>query len=179
MCRHEEGPSHCRGLDDQYWGLAATKICTDERSTGTEYIRTEQWYAVNPGTGSDTITINWAGRPSSYGVGTFLGLSGVDPAAPIDAQGGGTGIGTTVSAVVTTVAANAWIADCAITKQNLGLTVGAGQTQRTNRIVGSVLDGMGVSTVNGKTSAGAETMDWTSAPADNFAISAASLKPAL
>jgi hypothetical protein len=74
-------------------GLAATKIRADERSTGTEYIRTEQWYAVNPVTGSDKITINWAGTPSSYGVGTFLGFSGVDPVAPIDAQGGGTGMG--------------------------------------------------------------------------------------
>jgi hypothetical protein len=37
---------------------------------------------------------------------------------------------------------------------------------------------MGVSTVNGKTPAGTETMDWTSL-SDNFAISAVSLKPAL
>ena len=37
---------------------------------------------------------------------------------------------------------------------------------------------MGGSTVNGKTPAGAETMDWTSLN-DNFAISAVSLKPAV
>ncbi len=159
-------------------GLAATKIRSDERNTGTEFIRTEQWYAVNPGTGSDLITINWAGKPSSYGVGTFLGFSGVDPVAPIDAQGGGTGIGTTASAFVTTVADKAWIADCAMTKQNLGFTIGAGQTLRTNRIITSSLDGMAVSTVDGKTPAGTEIMDWTSLN-DNFAISAVSLKPAV
>ena len=159
-------------------GLAATKIRSDERNTGTEYLRTEQWYVVNPGTGSRTITINWAGRPSSYGVGTFLGVSGVDPVAPIDAQGGGTGLGATASASVTTVANNAWIADCAMTKQNLGFTIGAGQTSRTNRLIAGSLDAMAVSTVNGKTSAGAEIMDWTTLIADNFAISAVSLKPA-
>lgn len=159
-------------------GLAATKIRSDERNTGTEYLRTEQWYAVNPGTGSRTITINWAGRPSSYGVGTFLGFSGVDPVAPIDAAGGRTGIGTTASASVTSVADKAWIADCAMTKQNLGSTIGAGQTSRTNRLITGLLDAMAVSTVNGKTAAGTEIMDSTTSIADNFAISAVSLKPA-
>jgi hypothetical protein len=76
------------------------------------------------------------------------------------------------------VADNAWIADCAITKQNNGLVIGAGQTSRTNRIIGSSLDGMGVSTVNGKTPAGTEIMDWTSLN-DHFALSAVSLKPAV
>ena len=125
-------------------GLAAIKIRSDERNTDTEYLRTEQWYTVNPGTGSRTITINWAGRPSSYGVGTFLGLSGVDPVAPIDAVGGGAGLGYTASASITTVANNAWIVDCAMTKQNFGFTIGAGQTSRTNRLLPGLLDAMAV-----------------------------------
>ena len=65
-----------------------------------------------------------------------------------------------------------------MTKQNLGFTIGAGQTSRTNRLIAGSLDAMAVSTVNGKTPAGTEIMDWTTSIADNFAISAVSLKPA-
>ncbi len=88
-----------------------------------------------------------------------------------DAQGGGTGSGTTAAASITTVADNAWIADCAMTKHNYGFTIGAGQTSRTNRLITGLVDAMAVSTVNGKTPAGTQIMDWTSR-SENFAISA-------
>ena len=40
------------------------------------------------------------------------------------------------------------------------------------------MDVVGVSTVNDKTPAGAETMDWTQVAAQNWVISAVSLRPA-
>jgi hypothetical protein len=53
-----------------------------------------------------------------------------------------------------------------------------GQTLRTHRTITGSLDAMAVSTVNGKTPAGTEIMDWTSLN-DHFALSAVSLKPAV
>jgi hypothetical protein len=160
-------------------GVALAKIRSDENATdGTLWIRTELWQLVAPAPGTQTVKITWAGIPSTYGVGTAISFFGVGQSIPIDAQAGGTGNGSTLSAVVTTVADNAWIADCALSKQNAGLTVGANQAVRANRIVSAAQDGVGSSTVNAKTPAGAETMDWTTAGGTEYwALSAISIQP--
>jgi hypothetical protein len=77
----------------------------------------------------------------------------------------------------TTVANHALITDCAIAQSD-PLTIGAGQTSRVNRTTTGTVDAVGVSTVNDKTPAGAETMDWTQLGSQNWAISAVSLRPA-
>ena len=96
---------------------------------------------------------------------------------PIEAHAGNGGTGTTLSTAITTVATHALITDCAMAQSD-PLTVGAGQTSRVNRTTTGTVDAVGVSTVNDKTPAGAETMDWTQVAAQNWAISAVALRPA-
>jgi len=155
-----------------------TKIRHDQQLNGVSW-RTELWYRVAPTVTTANLVVNWDGPPDqAIGV-TVILLSGVNQSTPLDAQSGASGTGTTASATITTVAANTWIVDSVIGRDDAGLTVGAGQTARTDRMLepSGVNDGAGVSTVNGKAVAGAETMDWTQASND-WAISAASFAPA-
>jgi hypothetical protein len=150
-----------------------------QNTTVAASFRTELWYLVNPGVGTNTIVVTWNGALSNYGVGSATSYFGVHQAAPIDAQAGGNGRGTILALSINTVAKHALITDCALGEANGGLTMRAGQTTRVNRLTTGTVDGVGVSIVNDKAEAGWETMDWTQAEALNWAMSAVSLRPAL
>jgi hypothetical protein len=158
-------------------GFPLTKVRADLRTNGGSSFGTELWYLVNPGIGAYTIAVTWAGALSSYGVGSATSYFGVDQVTPIDAQAGSGGTGTTLSMAITTVANHALITDCALAQAN-ALMVGAGQTTRVNRVTTGAVDSVGVSTVNDKAVAGSETMDWTQGAAQDWVISAVSLRPA-
>ena len=160
-------------------GIPLRKVRADLRTTGAASFRTELWYLVNPGVGTNTIVVTWNGALSNYGVGSATSYFGVHQVTPIDAHAGRDGIGTTLSIAITTVANHALITDCALGEANGGLTMRAGQTTRVDRLTTGTVDGVGVSTVNDKAVAGSETMDWTQAEALNWVISAVSLRPAL
>lgn len=148
-------------------------------SAGT-YFRTELWVLPAPTVGTIAVVITWAGTPTEFGVGSCVSFSGVTQSTTVDASAGAGGTGTTASAIITTVAPDAWIVDAAIGRDDAGLTVGAGQTARVDRIVGVTEvtnDGVGVSTVNGKAAPGTETMDWTQG-SNQWVLSAISLAPA-
>jgi hypothetical protein len=162
-------------------GFPLTKVRADLRTNGGSSFGTELWYLPNPGIGAYTIAVTWAGALSSYGVGSATSYFGVDQVAPIDAQSGSGGTGTTLSTAISTTANHALITDCAIGQANTlteALTVGAGQTTRVNRLTTGTVDSTGVSTVNDKAVAGSETMDWTQVAAQNWVISTVSLRPA-
>jgi serine protease len=158
-------------------GLPLTKVRADLRTDAGSAFGTELWYLSTPGIGPTTITVTWAGALSSYGVGSATSYFGVNQVTPIDAHAGSGGIGTTLSTAITTVTNHALIMDCALTQSD-PLTIGAGQTSRVNRTTTGTVDAAGVSTVNDKTPAGVETMDWTQVAAQNWAISAVALRPA-
>jgi len=158
-------------------GFPLTKVRADLRTNGGSSFGTELWYLVNPGIGAYTITVTWAGALSSYGVGSATSYFGVDQVTPIDAHAGSGGSGTTLSTAITTVANHALITDCAVAQSD-PLTIGAGQTSRVNRTTTGTVDAVGVSTVNDKTPAGPETMDWLQNAAQNWVLSAMSLRPA-
>ena len=160
-------------------GVPLRKVRADLRTDGGASFGTELWYLVNPGVGTQTITVTWKGPLSAYGVGSATSYFGVNQVTPIDAQAGSGGRGTTLSTAITTVANHALITDCALGLANGGLTMRAGQTTRVDRLTTGTVDGVGVSTVNDKAVAGSETMDWTQAGAENWVISAVSLRPAL
>lgn len=160
-------------------GLPLRRVRADLRTYGAASFRTELWYLVNPGVGTNTIVVTWTGALSNYGVGSATSYFGVNQVTPIDAQAGRGGSGTIISTVITTVANHALITDCALGEANGGLTMRAGQTTRVDRLTTGTVDGVGVSTVNDKAVAGSETMDWTQAEALNWVISAVSLRPAL
>ena len=158
-------------------GFPLTKVRADLRTDAGSSFGTELWYLPNPGIGVYSITVTWAGALSSYGVGASTSYFGVDQVAPIDAHAGSGGIGATLSKAITTVANHAVIVDCALAQSD-PLTIGVGQTSRVNRRTTGTVDAVGVSTVNDKTPAGTETMDWTQSAAQNWVISAVSLRPA-
>ena len=158
-------------------GRALTKVRRDIRTDGGNSYGTEIWHLLNPASGTNTITVGWTGPLSEYGVGSATSYAGVHQTAPIDAQSGGGGIGTTISKTITTVANHALITDCVVGQGNV-LTIGAGQTTRVDRNTSGRVDVVGVSTVNDKTPAGAEAMNWTQDAAQNWVISAVALRPA-
>ena len=138
----------------------------------------QYFYQTNPNIGANTIVATWASAPTDFSVARAISLFGVDQTSPIDAQSGSSGASTTPSTTITTVANLAAVLDCALGRTNAGLTVGAGQTMRSDTIVGGNQDGVGVSTVLGKTPAGAEVMDWTQGTAEEWVVKAVSLLPA-
>jgi serine protease len=158
-------------------GFPLTKVRSDLRTNGGTSLGTELWYLANPGIGPYPITVTWAGALSSYGVGSATSYFGVNQVTPIDAHAGSGGTGTTLSTAITTVANHALITDCAIAQSD-PLTIGTGQTSRVNRTTTGTVDAVGVSTVNDKTPAGAETMDWTQFGGQNWVLSAVALRPA-
>jgi hypothetical protein len=126
--------------------------------------------------GTHTIAVTWTGALSSYGVGSATSYFGVNQVTPIDAHTGNGGSGTALSTAITTVANHAVITDCAL-GQAMPMTVSAGQTTRVNRLTTGTADSVGVSTLDDKSVAGSETMDWTQGKAENWVISAVSLRP--
>lgn len=156
---------------------AMTHIHRDIRAA--TFLSADLWYLVNPTVTTANVVVTFPNGNNTHEMAfSAVLLTGVDQTTPIDAQNGSNGSSSTLSTIVTTVAANAWIVDCAHGLDCAGLTVGAGQTQRTNRILSSTAThtGAGVSTVDGKASPGAETMDWTQVGA-SWAISSASFMP--
>jgi len=158
-------------------GRALTKVRRDIRTDGGDSFGTEIWYLLNPASGNNTITVRWTGSLSEYGVGSATSYAGVDQTTPIDAHSGHGGIGTTISTTITTVANRALITDC-LDGQGNKLTIGAGQTTRVTRNTSIRVDVVGVSTVDDKTPAGAEAMNWMQEVAQDWVISAVSLRPA-
>ena len=155
---------------------AFTLIRRDTRTVGVQFI-TELWVLANPTVTTANIVVTYSAANDQYvGVSSTL-FTGVSQTSPVDSSAGANGISTAPSAVITTVADNAAIIDCVRGRGNSGLTVGAGQTVRSDRLMPAVEDGVGVSTVVPKTPAGAETMNWTQTAAEEWAITVASLTP--
>lgn len=137
------------------------------------------FYLVNPSVTTANVVITLDANHNDRAAGGSIVLfQGVDQVTEPDATSVNNGTGTTLSTVITTIAANAWIMDCAIGQDDAGLTVGAGQTQRAKYTGGVNVEGFGVSTVDGKASPGNETMDWTQVSA-GWSITALSLTPFL
>jgi hypothetical protein len=155
-------------------GFPLTKIRNDTAS-GT-FLSTEIWSVLAPSTGTLPIVVTWAQPLSGYGVASAISLTGVDQAAPNDANGGATGTSATISGAITTAADNALIVDCALA-QAAALTITGGQTAGANRSTTGTADDTGLSTFT-KTPAGAKTLSYSQNAAQVFALSAASFKPA-
>jgi hypothetical protein len=160
-----------------YNGVALTFVRANENiiSAGT-IARSEIWYLVSPATGANSISLTLSASASAVLAGA-ISLTEVDQSSPLDAHAGQSSSGSTISVVITTVADGAWIIDSYARGDGIGTTVGANQTQRW-KIDTYNTDSFGVSTVNGKSPAGSETMDWTMGGSKNYATATASFKPA-
>jgi len=139
------------------------------------------WYTVNPAVTTANVVVSWsASGKTSQGTGnTIMQYSGVDTAAPIDAQGG-TGFDsavTTITHTTTTVADNAWLVDCAIKRSAATLTMAVrdGRTEVTNRALSTSAAATSYRT---NRTPQAWIMDWTLTN-NRGAISVLSLKPSV
>ncbi len=143
---------------------AFTLAREDSRDITTLTWNSAIWYLVNPTVTTANVVVTWSGTGNTRAQGfSTVQLNGVNQSSPVDSSAGANGTSGTPSAIITTVADGAWIVDCPISSVDAGMTVGAGQTARTDRVGGAFNEAFGLSTVNGKATAGAETMDWTQA----------------
>lgn len=156
-----------------------TFVRTDTRNNNMA-ARTELWYLANPTETTANVVCTYANngsdRVQSFNV---LYLTGVEQVSSVDAHNGANGNGTAPSVSITTVTADAWIVDSGIgDADGFSWTVGSGQTQRSNRNLGSGPNHTASSTVDGKASPGAETMDWSQPGGGDWVLSAVAFKPA-
>lgn len=154
-------------------------VRADTRINGSGF-GTSVWVLPHPTatTADAVVRFPTADNDEAIGV-SFILFEGVDQTTPIEAHNGASGSSGSPGVTVTSLSAQAWIMDCILGRDDAGLTVGSGQTERVNRQLqpGGVNDVAGVSTVDGKADPGPETMDWTQAASD-FVMSAVALKPA-
>lgn len=164
-----------------YGGTALTFVRADNRDNAPNFFRTELWRLIAPTVGTANIVATATGVATEYLVGSSITLNGVNQTTPEHTSGGSSGNGTTLSATITTTTATVWIVDCAIARDDAGLTLGAGQVEHSRRLVGvgaATIDGVGMSSVQGKTPAGAELMDWMQSVSSDWVMSAVAILPA-
>ncbi len=126
-----------------YNGVGLTKI--QRNNNGAQAASTEAWYLLNPSTGANNIVFNLS---AGIGAGTYLNGFGysfsntIQTSSVIEAQSSTpnvtTGTHSTMSTSVTTVAANAWLADV-IAVPNAA-TAGGSQTNVLNLNPGTAED---------------------------------------
>lgn len=145
---------------------------------GAEFAGTSLWRLVAPTTGTLSVVVTWTGSVSNVVTAWCMSLTGVDQTSPIGNSGGAsdvTGTSSTVSVAVNTTTTNSWVIDSVYDGLDTGMTVGAGQTSRSNRIVTGVsTDVVGAST-EPSVSVGSVTMSWTTATPSFWATSAATV----
>jgi hypothetical protein len=163
-----------------YGGVNLTKINDVSVWNGVDTnMRASIWRLIAPTVGTATLAITASGSSEYLGF-SALPLYGVDQTVPVDADATGSSLaGAALSATVTTQTAHALILDGALGRDDLGLTVGAGQTMLRDIIVapGANTDGWGVSVVDDKATPGAEAMNWTQAGAVPWVLTTAAFRP--
>lgn len=157
-----------------YNSVALSLIKAQASAVGA--IRSELWGLVAPTTGSNTIVVTLsASLDSAAGA---VSYTGVEQTTPYEAANSATAtnVGAADATVnVTTVADNDWTFDNVAT-DDTAITVGAGQTSRSN-VTGTLGSGA-MSSEGPKTPAGSVTMSWTNVDAlKTWSTVAAALRP--
>ena len=160
-----------------YNGLSLTEIRRDVASDFTASL----WYRLNPPTGSAyTISVDLSSSFNKF-IGGSLSFTGVDQTDPLDdaanAGFGAQGNSTTPTVDVTTVNADAWIVDAMSGKELPTMVTKTGRTERWVLTPGGGSGIHGAASTLAATTATTYTMDWTFPVAEDWAISAAALKP--
>lgn len=138
--------------------------------------RVELWGLIAPTTGTNTIAVTLTGAIASAG--SACSFTGVHQTSPTEGfnSAQATNVGAADATVdVTTVADNDWVIDQVAT-DDTAITVGAGQTQRSN-VTGAGGSGA-MSTEGPKTPAGVVTMSWANVGAlATWSIASIALRP--
>jgi len=160
-----------------YNTVSLTEIRRDLNSP--DNVASEIWYDAGPSTGSNTVSYTLNGTVSNVTAGAIT-LTGVDQSSPLDADNGATGSDANATVSVTTIADNAWVLNAVILQGGNGSDCGFSTgTQDWDVAVGAGRGCWAGGHQGPKTPAGATTVTWTQSHiSDDFAISAASFKPA-
>ena len=152
-------------------GNSMTAVTTD---AFTDPIRTKLWYIANPTAGTNNVVVNYSGAPLADAV-VIWTCSGVDTTNPIRNFIVATGIGTAVTGTVVNVLPGDVVVDIFGTDvATTNPTIGANQTNLNTGNDGVEL-GWGASQQPG---ADGGVMSWTTALSQDWALMAASIRPA-
>jgi hypothetical protein len=152
-------------------GNAMTAVTT---AAFTNPIRTQQFYIVNPTTGTNDVVVQFSAGPLTDAI-VITACSGVDTADPIRAFNSATGTSTAPTVTVADVVAGDVVLDM------FGTDIAASDpTEGANQTVlhkGNVLNELGYGSSQ---QAGADggVMSWTTALSEDWAIQAVAIKPA-
>lgn len=152
-----------------YNSVAMTFVPGSKVSNGQYTV--EWYYLVNPATGSNTVSVTMTGSVFDIGV-TSISFTDAHQTTPYGTPVTGTGTSTTPSVTVASGATEI-VLDGIVIVHSGTLTVGAGQTQRTNEICGGFIK-HGAST---ETGAASTTMSWSNSYSQVWASSAFAVKP--
>lgn len=142
-----------------YGGVALEKKI---ESVGAR-LGTSLWIMRDPPAGAATVLVTWTGTINDVLTACALSYSNVSNIVPVHATRGNTvnASATAISEVITTTIPDCLIIDSMYQTDDLGVTVGGGQTARSNRIVTGVnTDAVGVSQESASLP-GTTTMSWT------------------
>jgi hypothetical protein len=145
-------------------------------SNGTS-VRAELWQRVGPATGANNVVVTLSA--SARFVAGAVSFTGVDQTNPIDAFNSNSGSSNAPAVNVATVTDYAWVVDTLANRVNATAAAGAGQTQRWNNATGGGTNNVrGAGSTEGpKFPPGAVTMSWTLSSSQDWALTAAALKP--
>jgi len=123
-----DGSSTTRNVSNvTYAGSGLTKVCESDNASNAN---TELWYLLGPATGTNDIAVTYGGAATRVRAGG-VSLVGARQIAP-EATSSATGIGTAISASLTTVSDGAWVVDGVLTAGANSISVGGGQIERWN-----------------------------------------------
>lgn len=159
-------------------GVALSKIRHEHNLSGSDYVRVELWYLVNPDVTTANIVVTFTGTSISGTVAMASSYNGVDQTNPINAfNGANAGSGTDAESTTTSTVANCMFVD-AVVMGSAGNTMSCDgdQTQRHNaqNAGGHVEGGMSEELV---AAAGAEVMGWTLSGSTRWGHVSAALAP--
>lgn len=152
-----------------YNSVAMTLIPGSDVANGQYHV--EWYYLISPATGSNTVSVSTTGGFFDIGV-TSISFTDAHQTTPYGTPVTGTGTSTTPSVTVASGATEI-VLDGIVIVHGGTLTVGAGQTQRTNEICGGFIK----HAASTETGAASTTMSWSNSSSQVWASSAFAVKP--
>ena len=152
--------------------LSSSSIEIEDPEIGT-WMRSEWWGLLNPDAGSFTLQVSLVGVCLEGLIRAYT-CAGVDGGTPIGS--GATASGTNDTPTVDASSQTGGLVLDGVVITNTGstaLTVGSGQTEYTNRLIG----GYGVYGSSTEAGAASTTMSWSASNADHWVISAVPVNP--
>lgn len=165
-----------------YGGVPLTQVTTALYSATTPQVRTYVFRLVNPASGANTVTVDFAAPTLS--IAGAVTYTGVDQTTPIQASNTATGSGTTASVSVTVTGSGRWIfghlgGHRTAAPREWTIMEGSGQTRRWEQTGGAAGTGWYKDVGSDKSNvlANSQSMSWTFDRAPNYVATAVVINP--